>query len=198
MTASQVHCTGAEEATPRQVSNWLRAGEAVLIDVREPDEHARERIAGARLLPLSRFDPQLALTHAKPGQRLVMHCRGGHRSAEAARMAASLSDSGIKVSSMSGGLEAWKKAHLPIEVNAKACPISVMRQVQMVIGIGVITGCVLAWFVHPAFIGIPTFFGLGLTFAGASGTCGMARLLGMMPWNKFGDVGGSCSSGQCN
>ena len=34
----------------------LDRGDAVLIDVREPDEHAQERIEGARLAPLSRFD----------------------------------------------------------------------------------------------------------------------------------------------
>ena len=31
----------------------LDRGDAVLIDVREPDEHARERIEGARLAPLA-------------------------------------------------------------------------------------------------------------------------------------------------
>ena len=33
----------------------LDEGSAVLIDVREPNEHAREHIEGARLVPLSRF-----------------------------------------------------------------------------------------------------------------------------------------------
>jgi hypothetical protein len=28
------------------------------------------------------------------------------------------------------------------------------------------------------------FVGAGLTFAGISGFCGMARLLAVMPWNK--------------
>jgi rhodanese-related sulfurtransferase len=43
------------EATTLKV--WLEQGEALLIDVREPPEHAAEHIPDARLLPLSTFDP---------------------------------------------------------------------------------------------------------------------------------------------
>ncbi len=172
------------EAEPRQVDQWLRSGEAVLIDVREPDENARERISGSYLVPLSGFDPQLAASHAKPGQRVVLHCRSGRRSADAARMAESLAGTGVSVVNMSGGIEAWKKQNLPVEVNTQVTKISVMRQVQMVIGVGVLTGSALAWFVHPGFIAIAAFFGAGLTFAGASGTCALASLIGMAPWNR--------------
>ena len=73
------------EATPRQVQQWLRSGETVLIDVREPDEHAREHIAGSRLIPLSRFDAAQAASCAKPGQRIALHCRSGMRSMDASR-----------------------------------------------------------------------------------------------------------------
>jgi rhodanese-related sulfurtransferase len=189
-----------EEATPRQVQEWLRSGEAVLIDVREPDEHARERITGARLLPLSRFDPREAAALVKPGQRLVLHCRGGSRSADAARRAiplAAQTGTGVTVVSMTGGLEAWKKETLPTELNTSVSGISIMRQVQLVVGTAVLAGSALAWFVHPALVAIPAFFGAGLTFAGASGTCALATVLGMMPWNKRAATTASCSTGQC-
>jgi len=45
-----------QAATPQEVQRWMTSGEAVLIDVREPDEFAREHIPGAMLVPLSRFD----------------------------------------------------------------------------------------------------------------------------------------------
>jgi hypothetical protein len=35
----------------------------------------------------------------------------------------------------------------------------------------------------PAF-GLPAFVGVGLVFTGASGSCLMAKLLAVMPWNK--------------
>lgn len=186
------------EAAPKDVKAWLNAGECVLIDVREPDEHARERIPGSRLLPLSRFDPQQAAALARPGQKIVLHCRSGRRSADAARMAASLSDAGVPVISMAGGIEAWKKDNHPVEVNTKVAGISVMRQVQLVIGLCVLAGSALAWFVDPRFVVIPAFFGAGLTFAGATGTCALATLIGKMPWNRAGgQTGTACSAGTC-
>jgi rhodanese-related sulfurtransferase len=47
---------GLVEIDATTLNAWLEAGEAVLVDVREPAEHAGEHIAGAQLLPLSRFD----------------------------------------------------------------------------------------------------------------------------------------------
>jgi hypothetical protein len=67
-----------------------------------------------------------------------------------------------------------------------------MRQVQMTIGVLALTGSALAWFVHPAFVGIPAFLGAGLIFAGASGTCALATVMSAMPWNKSRG-GGNCS-----
>jgi hypothetical protein len=48
----------------------------------------------------------------------------------------------------------------------------------------VLLGVVLGLSVHPAFFGLSAFVGAGLTFAGVSGFCGMARLLAIMPWNR--------------
>lgn len=185
------------EASPKDVKEWLRADECVLIDVREPDEHARERIPGSKLLPLSRFDPQQAAALAKPGQKIVLHCRSGRRSSDACRMAASLAGAGVPVINMTGGIEAWKAAALPVEVNTRVSGISVMRQVQLVIGVCVLAGSALAWFVDPRFIAIPAFFGAGLAFAGATGTCALATVIGWLPWNRAKAVGASCAAGSC-
>jgi rhodanese-related sulfurtransferase len=186
-----------QEATPAQVRQWLGSGEAILIDVREPDEFAREHIAGATLLPLSRFDPAQALSKAKPGQRIVMQCKSGRRSADACRLAAPLAASGVPILTLAGGIEGWKKQSLPVEVNTNVSGISVMRQVQLVIGLCVLAGSALAWFVDPRFVAVPAFFGAGLTFAGASGTCALATVIGWMPWNRAGQGGASCSTGSC-
>ena len=53
----------------------LDADEAVLLDVRESDEHAREHILGARLAPLSTSDAHyFDSDHDKIA---VFHCRAG-------------------------------------------------------------------------------------------------------------------------
>jgi rhodanese-related sulfurtransferase len=97
------------EATPEQVSAWLKAGEILLVDVREANEYAFERIHGALLYPLSTFD---ATTLPTEGRRLVLHCAGGKRSLMAAQK---LQAAGRRqVTHLAGGLQAWKTAGLPL------------------------------------------------------------------------------------
>lgn len=188
------------EVPPVEVHRMLGAGDALLIDVREPDEFSRQRIEGARLIPLSRFDPALALAMARPGQRIIFQCQSGKRSAGALRLTRSTAD-GQSLASMTGGIAGWKTAGLPVVNSGRRPGLSVMRQVQLVIGVMVLTGAALAYFVHPAFAGVPAFFGAGLVFAGASGTCGLAALLARMPWNRTpthaarADAGTSCCGG---
>lgn len=164
------------------VNRWLSDGEAVLIDVREPDEHARERIAGTIPMPLSRFDPG-ALAPLRD-RKIIMHCKGGHRSADACAIAASSGPAGIDLYSLGGGIDAWKKQNLPVDVNTTVSRISVLRQVQIVVGTLVLAGSALAWFTRPEWIVVPAFFGAGLLFAGSTGFCGLAAVLSRMPWNN--------------
>ena len=84
---------------------------------------------------------------------------------------------------LDGGLDAWAKAGLPVEQNRKA-PLEINRQVQITAGLLILTGVVLGFAVAPAWSGLSAFVGAGLTFAGLSGRCGMARLLMLAPWNR--------------
>ena len=43
--------------TAEAASRLIREEGALLVDIREADEHAREHIPGSRNLPLSRLDP---------------------------------------------------------------------------------------------------------------------------------------------
>lgn len=162
----------------RELHRRLAAGSAVLIDIREPDEHRRERIADARLLPLSRFEEQRIT--AAPGCAVVFHCKSGARTrGQAARLRGKQHDAFM----LEGGLDAWKAAGLPIERDLKA-PLELQRQVQIAAGSLVLLGLVLAALISPWFLALSGFVGAGLTFAGITGFCGMARLLGAMPWNR--------------
>jgi rhodanese-related sulfurtransferase len=195
--ASTVPGSAFLEIAPRDLQARIARGELVLVDVREPDEHARERIAGARLLPLSRFNADTAASWVAPGQGVAFHCRGGRRSLDACRMASSLAARGIVVHNMTGGIDAWKKDALPVELDTKVSGISIMRQVQLVVGVLALAGSALAWFVDPRFVAVPAFLGAGLTFAGATGTCALASILGVMPWNRAAGGAKSCSTGTC-
>ena len=148
----------------------------VLLDVREPDEAARERIPGARLMPLSRFDGARVA-----GAQVIFTCRsGGRTGANAARLAGCVPGQAYV---LDGGLEAWKSSGLNVETNRKA-PIEIMRQVQMTAGGLILLGAALGTTVNPGFWGLSAFVGAGLFVAGATGFCGMARLMQIMPWNR--------------
>jgi rhodanese-related sulfurtransferase len=164
---------------PATVQAWLERGQTLLIDVREPDEHAREHIAGARLVPLSRLGAGSLV--AEPGRTLVFHCNTGNRTAQAAELLARAG--GGKVYQLDGGLQAWKRAGLPVVVDRKA-PLPLMRQVQIGAGSLVLLGTGLAVLVSPWLLVIPAFVGAGLVVAGITGFCGMARVLARMPWNR--------------
>jgi rhodanese-related sulfurtransferase len=96
------------DATPEQVYAWLASGEILLVDVREVNEYAVERIHGALLYPLSTFDAQAL---PREGRKLVLHCAGGRRSLTAAHK---LQAAGFgHLTHLAGGLQAWKAAGLP-------------------------------------------------------------------------------------
>lgn len=165
--------------SPVEVRDRLAAGRAVLIDIREADEFARSHIAGARSQPLSTWE-QAHLSVA-PDADVIFTCRSGMRTQGACdRLAARVTG---RAHVLDGGLDGWKRAGLPVETDATA-PLEIMRQVQIVAGILILSGVLLGWLVAPAWFGLAAFVGAGLTFAGVTGFCGMARLLLLAPWNR--------------
>lgn len=160
--------------TPAEARARIAAG-ATLIDIREADEHARSRIPGAINAPLS---SELNVTDAPA---VIFHCRSGMRTdANAARLAAAAP---CEAFLLEGGIEGWRAAGLPVLTDAKA-PLEIMRQVQITAGMLVLIGVALSLLLAPAWIGLSAFVGAGLTFAGTTGWCGMAKLLAIMPWNR--------------
>jgi hypothetical protein len=58
------------------------------------------------------------------------------------------------------------------------------RQVQIAAGSMVVLGVILGVTVSPLFYALSGFVGAGLVFAGVTGTCGLASVLRLMPWNR--------------
>lgn len=85
---------------------------------------------------------------------------------------------------LEGGIDAWAAAGLPIDEDRRQ-PIEIQRQVQIAAGLLVLAGVALGLLAHPAFLGISAFVGAGLTLAGVTGFCGMAKLLALAPWNRI-------------
>lgn len=96
---------------PAELDCWLRAGDVVLVDVRETAEFEHERIPGALLMPLS-FLEGARFPHI-PGRKVVLHCAVGARSAAAGKMLLQAGHS--HVMHLKGGLKAWKAAGFTTE-----------------------------------------------------------------------------------
>ena len=173
----------------KTLKKWLENNEAVVIDVREPAEHEAEKISGSNLLPLANVCKN-SLPECK-NKKLVLHCRGGKRSSSACQKLIG-EDPNLEIYNLEGGISAWMAEGCEIKTSGKFF-LPLDRQVQLAIGLGVLIGSVLGYFVSPNFFLLCGFFGAGLIFAGLSGYCGLAVLMAKMPWNKGCQKNISCS-----
>lgn len=154
------------------------AGRPLIIDVRSPIEFETEHLEGSVNIPLEQLE---ARSEELPRiGALVVVCRSGKR---AERGAYVLLGKGLQPKILAGGLLAWRKAGLPVKEGKKM--LSIERQIQLIVGVGVLTGVLMGAFINPWFLVIPAFFGMGLTFAGLSGTCALGLLLMKAPWNQL-------------
>lgn len=102
-------CSIPDDSVPSITTAELRARidaglrDTLLIDVREPHEHAAANIPQARLIPLGSLMENL---HQLPKDaEILVHCKSGGRSARAVRM---LLDKGFaKATNIEGGIIAW-------------------------------------------------------------------------------------------
>ncbi|HEY7665918.1 MAG TPA: rhodanese family protein [Xanthobacteraceae bacterium] len=167
---------------PHAAKRLIEEG-AMLVDIRERDEWAREHIAGAHHLALSRLDA--AHLAADRGRVVIFHCRSGTRTRSNAAALAAKAGTSCETFMLAGGLEGWRKAGLPTVIDRQQ-PIELQRQVQIGAGGLASLGTILGLTVSPWFFAVPLFIGGGLLIAGLTGFCGMARLLERAPWNRAG------------
>ena len=167
------------ECTVLGLQEQMRVGDLHLLDVRERMEFAGGRVSGASSLPLGELESRHAeLDRMKP---IYVMCRTGRRSAEAQQRLRALGFTNIV--NVVGGIEAWKKEDLPLERDEYA-PWSIERQVRFTAGVLVLSGVLLAIFVHPYFVMLSGLIGFGLAFTATIDWCGMGLLIAKMPWNR--------------
>ena len=100
-----------EEIDVITLSQWLQQGEAIsLVDVRSPAEMRRGMIENSEALPMHLVP--LRPPEPKSGEKLVIYCRSGARSAQ---VCAFLAQRGITdIYNLRGGVIAWQSAGLPL------------------------------------------------------------------------------------
>ena len=153
----------------------INSGLTNFIDVRSASEYNSEHIDGFVNVPLDQLSPD-SFDAETP---IVLICEHGIRSKEAREV---LKGQVKEVHHVDGGVSKWRKIYPTIKGSSQT--ISIMRQVQLIVGTFVTLSAVLSVTVNLHFVWIAAFFGSGLAFAGATNTCALGLLLSRMPWNK--------------
>jgi glyoxylase-like metal-dependent hydrolase (beta-lactamase superfamily II)/rhodanese-related sulfurtransferase len=161
-------------------------GAPLVLDVRLPAEYRAVHLEPSVLIPLD----EIARRHTElPRDReLVLVCRTGAR----ARLAAAQLGE-LRTRVLEGGLVAWQEAGRPV-IEGKP-HMSLERQVRVVAGALACIGGVLAVGISPWFGLLPAFIGAGLVYAGLTDRCGMAMVLGKLPYNRRS--GDAAAAGTC-
>lgn len=168
-----------QETTVHEINQRLNSGvECQVIDVREFSEFNSERIADARLMPLSSFEKHADdIDHSKP---VYLMCRSGNRAKQAAEKLIRRGFTDVHI--VDGGMAAWTSADLPV-IRGTSKVWSLERQVRFAAGLFVLTGVVLGFLVTPYLFLLSGLIGAGLVFSAVTDTCGMGMVLARMPWN---------------
>ena len=164
--------------SPAETQKMLWDNKARLVDVREADELAAVRIAGAEAAPLSVIS-WMKLSPATAELPIIFTCNSGNRTSKNSDLLQQLAAG--PAWQMEGGVSSWAKQGLPIETSPQ--PLPIFRQIQIGAGGLVLVG-VLGSLVWPSMLLLSAFVGAGLIFAGVTGFCGLGLLLAAMPWNK--------------
>jgi rhodanese-related sulfurtransferase len=183
--------------TPKELQQLLDAESGVIVlDVRTPAEYATAHVPAARSEPLDGLSPQMLLKSGQVSKDKPVYllCQAGGRAAKAAERFSA--EGFARPIVVQGGTSAWIDAGLPV-TRGGGKVISLERQVRIAAGSLVVVGVLLTLCVHPAFIALPAFVGVGLVFAGITDFCGMGLLLAKLPWNtrKGGEASPLC--GDC-
>jgi sulfur-carrier protein adenylyltransferase/sulfurtransferase len=106
-----------EQLTPQQAYEELNDsnGDVVLLDIREPHEHAEAHLEGDVLVPPAEV-AGLAADQRAPdtSRRVILYCRSGARSARAAHLLKEQFGYD-NVANVEGGILAWQEAGLPVD-----------------------------------------------------------------------------------
>ena len=98
----------------QEAKEKLDAGEAVMIDVRNPDEYVEVHAKGVRLIPVGTVMNETdQIRQFADGKEVLFICKSGQRSALAAEYATAAGLDDIPMYNVEGGTMAWVEAGLP-------------------------------------------------------------------------------------
>lgn len=155
--------------------------DAIIVDVRRPDEYRTLRIKGTKNYPVddivSHKDELLKY------KKVYIHCASGKRckiACEALEKAGMDSDQLVHIMGESSD---WKKVGLPVE-ETKEGRIAVQRQVYFLASSLILIGLLLSLIYSLWWLLLPFFIGAGMFTSAVRGICYSEIILSKMPWNR--------------
>lgn len=107
----------AQRLSARAAAEQLARGETLLIDLRRPDDYEREHIPGAVSIPARDLGESRSRLPDEEEAPILVYDEDGRISEDAALW---LIDQGYDcVGEISGGVEAWRQARLPLTGGAR-------------------------------------------------------------------------------
>lgn len=107
--------TAAQKVDLETARAAAAAGQALLIDIREPDEHAATGVApGALRLPLSQIKGRQSEIPRDPARPVLLICRTQNRSGKLATMLQAQGYTNVRY--VDGGMKEWTERRYPTEM----------------------------------------------------------------------------------
>lgn len=169
--------------SPEQLSELRKDQQQSILclDIRSEQEHQQNHIPGSCLVD------QQNILHI-PAESILVYCQTGTRTEMLKQHLGNPDNKQIYL--LEGGLDAWVAKGMGIS-GSQSSGLSLQRQVHMIAGILILTFTLLSLTISPYFMAGTAFVGGGLTLAGLTGFCGMAKVLALAPWNRPAGVPGS-------
>lgn len=105
--------SGATEVGPMEAVQLINRKDAVMVDLREPAEFGGGHAPNARNIPQSQLDKRAGELEKLKDRPVILVCQTGGRSHA---VTAQLRKAGLgQVMVLSGGINAWQQANLPVE-----------------------------------------------------------------------------------
>ncbi|KEQ13149.1 rhodanese-like domain-containing protein [Endozoicomonas numazuensis] len=162
--------------SPEQFSELKQTlkNDILCLDIRSEQEHQQSHIPGSCLVAQHNIV-------RLPVESLLIYCQSGIRTERLQQDLQKLESQQIYL--LEGGLDAWKAKGMET-LGSQSSGLSLPRQVHLIAGLLILVFSLLTLTISPLFTTGQIIVGSGLTLAGLTGFCGMARLLSFAPWNR--------------
>lgn len=103
---------GGKTLSPQQVTNLINTQDAVVVDVRKPEEYARGHVPNAISIPATKIKDRVSELNKHKDKPIIVVCQAGHSAGAAG---AELTKAGFEqVYRLKGGVLEWQNSRMPL------------------------------------------------------------------------------------